>query len=215
MVRTASDIEGAEVPIPLWELAHSRFVSVEALTELTAVVGTAGDTSATRTVYAMVIGLGVIGVALVVLAIWLIKQTKPDPQLLAPLERMDDRAWRKQAPAEMRRDLDSLRPPGAQPVIRPKDVPALDAEVASNGSALGDRDDRTAEPASEENRSDGVPSRVDPIRPADSDPAATASERERTEGDTDGTRDDGGDPGDGSDDGESGVEPASSRIDRT
>jgi hypothetical protein len=136
-------------------------VNVEVLTELAAVVGAAGDTSATRTVYGMVILLGAIGVALVVLAIWLIKQTKPEPQLLAPLERMDDRAWRKQEPAEMRRDLDSLRPAGARPVRREKDVPDVDAELALSWPTLENVDDLQAELAADVQR--GEAGGADPL----------------------------------------------------
>jgi hypothetical protein len=128
-------------------MAHSRLVNVEVLTDLNAALVAAGDSSATRTVYGVVIALGVIGVALLVLTIWLFKQTKPEPQLLAPLERMDDRAWRKQEPAEMRRDLDSLRPTGARPVTREKSVPDVDAEFAQHRPTLGTFDDLQAEPS--------------------------------------------------------------------
>ena len=60
----------------------------------------------TNTIYAVVLALGAIGLALAVLAVWLIRQTQPERELLAPLERMHDRSWRKQEPAQMRRDLD-------------------------------------------------------------------------------------------------------------
>lgn len=120
-------------------------MNVEVLTDLHAALAAAGDTSATRTVYGVIIALGVIGLALLVLAIWLIKQTKPEPQLLAPLERMDDRAWRKQEPAQMRRDLDSLRPPGARPVVREKGVPDIDADFAQSRPTLGNFDDLRAQ----------------------------------------------------------------------
>ncbi len=130
-------------------------MNVEVLTELAAVVGAAGDTSASRTVYGMVIGLAAIGVALVVLAIWLIKQTKPEPQLLAPLERMEDRAWRKQEPAEMRRDLDSLRPVGARPLRREKDVPDIDADpLLAKTDAAVDTDDYPGHVDADESLSD-------------------------------------------------------------
>ena len=99
-------------------MAHSPLVNVEGLTDLSAVVAAASADASTRAVYAVVIALGVIGVALLVLALWLIRQTRPEPQLLAPLERMDDRSWRAQGPAEMRRDLNALRPEGARPVVR-------------------------------------------------------------------------------------------------
>lgn len=156
-------------------MAHSRLVNVEVLTDLNAALMAAGDSSATRTVYGVVIALGVIGVALLVLAIWLIKQTKPEPQLLAPLERMDDRAWRKQEPAEMRRDLDSLRPTGARPVVREKSVPDVDAEFAQNRPTLGTFDDLQAQRAADSRSS--TTGGADPLLPG---LAATADSDEET-----------------------------------
>ena len=86
----------------------------------------ASDPASSRTVYAMVIGLIVIGVLLVVLAIWVIRQTRVDPELLAPLERMNDRSWRKRDPAGRRRLLDDVRPEGAEPVRRAAGEPPVD-----------------------------------------------------------------------------------------
>ena len=146
------------------ELAHSRLVNDEVLTDLNAAFVAAGDSSATRTVYGVVIALGVIGLALVVLAIWLIKQTKPEPQLLAPLERMDDRAWRKQEPAAMRRDLDSLRPTGALPVVREQSVPDIDADFAQSRPTLGTFDDLQAQLAADARRT--AADRDDPLLPS-------------------------------------------------
>lgn len=120
--------------------------------DLNAALEAAGDSSATRTVYGVVIALGVIGVGLLVLGIWLIKQTKPEPQLFAPLERMDDRAWRKLEPAEMRRDLDSLRPEGARPVLREKSVPDVDADFAQSRPTLATFDDLQAQLADDAHR---------------------------------------------------------------
>jgi hypothetical protein len=157
------------------ELAHSRLVNVEVLTDLNAALVAAGDSSATRTVYGVVIALGVIGVALLVLTIWLFRQTKPEPQLLAPLERMDDRAWRKQEPAEMRRDLDSLRPTGARPVTREKSVPDVDAEFAQHRPTLGTFDDLQAEPSVDLRRS--TTGGADPLLAAT---AATADSEDET-----------------------------------
>jgi hypothetical protein len=147
-------------------------VNVEVLTDLNAALVAAGDSSATRTVYGVVIALGVIGVALLVLTIWLFKQTKPEPQLLAPLERMDDRAWRKQEPAEMRRDLDSLRPTGARPVTREKSVPDVDAEFAQHKPTLGTFDDLQAEPSVDLRRI--TTGGADPLLAATAATAATA-----------------------------------------
>ena len=80
-----------------------------------ALVG-AGDPEATRLVYAMVIGLVVIGVVLIFLGVWILRQTKPDLEVLAPLERMGDGDWKKKDPSTQRRILDELRPEGAEPL---------------------------------------------------------------------------------------------------
>jgi hypothetical protein len=93
------------------------------------VVVSAGDPGSTRLVYAMVAGLTVIGVALVLLAIWLLRQTRYDPPVLAPLERMGDRDWRRQRdPATQRRVLDEVRPEGAQPFRPESSPPSIDEE---------------------------------------------------------------------------------------
>lgn len=90
-----------------------------------------GDPSATRTVYITVVLLVVLAAALAVLAVWLFKRTRPEPQLLAPLEEMDSRAWRRQDPAGQRRALDASRPPGARPVHREAAEPDVDTEFAA------------------------------------------------------------------------------------
>ncbi len=95
---------------------HNRSVvnDVVALSALPAQVGPAvGDTSSSRIVYGIVIGLLLIGVLLVVLAVWLIRQTRVDPELLGPLERMSESRWRKGDVQTRRALLDDVRPPGA------------------------------------------------------------------------------------------------------
>jgi hypothetical protein len=79
----------------------------------------AGDPDATRVVYAIVIALLVIGLLLVLLAIWMIRRTKADPELLGPLERMGDRKWRKRDETDRRAMLDEVRPAGATPPTWP------------------------------------------------------------------------------------------------
>lgn len=151
------------------DLAHSALVYVEVLRDLVAIVA-ADNAPETRTVYVVVAALGVIGVVLVILAIWLIKQTRPDPQLLAPLERMNDRAWRKQEPAQMRRDLDEVRPADARPVVRGQDVPEADDEFAQSRPALATFDDLQAQLAAEARRGPSANSGLgaDPLLPAPS-----------------------------------------------
>lgn len=80
-------------------------------------------------VYAMVAGLVVVGVAFLLLGIWLFRQTRYDPPVLAPLERMGDKKWRRQSdPATQRRVLDEVRPEGAEPLRHESSPPKLDAE---------------------------------------------------------------------------------------
>lgn len=76
----------------------------------------------------MVIGLVVIGVLLVVLAVWIIRQTRVDLDVLAPLERMGDSEWKKRDRSTQRRMLDEVRPEGAQPLAPAKLPPSLDDE---------------------------------------------------------------------------------------
>lgn len=103
----------------------------------------------TNTIYAVVVALGAIGLALAVLAVWLIRQTQPERELLAPLERMYDRSWRKQEPAQMRRDLDEVRPANARPVARGRDVPEVDDEFAQSQPRVATFDDLRAQHASD------------------------------------------------------------------
>ncbi|MGA7759003.1 MAG: hypothetical protein WCA57_14280 [Ilumatobacteraceae bacterium] len=89
----------------------------------------AGDPGSSRLVYAMVIGLVLVGIAFIVLAVWLIRQTRYDLPVLAPLERMGDKDWRRQSdPATQRRILDEVRPEGAEPLRSESSPPSLDAE---------------------------------------------------------------------------------------
>ena len=77
----------------------------------------------------MVVGLIVVGIAFIVLAVWLIRQTRYDLPVLAPLERMGDKDWRRQSdPATQRRILDEVRPEGAEPLRSQSSPPSLDAE---------------------------------------------------------------------------------------
>jgi hypothetical protein len=90
----------------------------------------AGDPGSTRLVYAMIAGLVVIGVTLIGLGVWLVRETRVDLPVLAPLERMGDRDWRRQTdPGTQRRILDQVRPDGAEPLGKKvSSPPSLDAE---------------------------------------------------------------------------------------
>ncbi len=88
----------------------------------------AGDPGSTRLVYAIIVGLVVIGIGLVVLGVWLIRRTRHDPEVLAPHDRMGERSWRRSDPAAQRRLLDDVRPEGAEPLAPQSPEPALDAD---------------------------------------------------------------------------------------
>lgn len=111
-----------------------------------------GDQTSTRTVYAVVLALVAIGVVLIFIATWIVRQTRPDPELLAPLERMADRSWRQQDPAQKRRTLDGVRPDGARPVFREKGVPEVDEDFAQSNPSIGNFDDLQAQQEAERRR---------------------------------------------------------------
>ena len=88
----------------------------------------ASDPGSTRLVYAMILGLVLVGLAFIGLAIWLIRRTRVDPEVLAPLERMGDSAWLKRDSSTQRRLLDEVRPPGAVPLRAEPAAPRIDKE---------------------------------------------------------------------------------------
>jgi hypothetical protein len=110
-----------------------------------------GDTSASRTVYAIVVGLVLIGLLLIFLAVWLIRQTRVDLELLAPLERMSESRWRKGDTTTRRTLLDDVRPAGA-PTPNwqdPQDSPvALDPPSSNDAVAPTDDPIATEDPPS-------------------------------------------------------------------
>lgn len=94
---------------------HVRTGPVDVIMQRVAQIGpAAGDAQASRVVYAMVAALAIVGVLLVCLAIWLIRQTRVDAELLGPLERMDEAQWRKSDADRRRELLDEVRPAGAR-----------------------------------------------------------------------------------------------------
>ena len=88
----------------------------------------ANDPGSTRVVYAMVAGLALLGVAFIVVGVWLIRRTRIDPPVLGPLERMGERRWKRRDLATQRRMLDEVRPPGATPLQPHRTPPKLLAE---------------------------------------------------------------------------------------
>ncbi len=171
-------------------------------------LATIGDPSSTRLVYALVIALGVIGVALLVLGVYLFRSTKVDPEMLAPLERMGERSWRKQDPASQQRLLDEVRPEGATPLWRAEPEPERDEEFDEKPAAEGFddlRDDAVdaerKEPSDADDVSESAESDEDPAvaevdqdveQDADQDAGAADADAVASEPDTgdDGAADD-------------------------
>jgi hypothetical protein len=121
-----------------------------------------GDPDSTRTVLAVIALLVVMGVGLVMLAFWLRRETRPDPELLAPLELMDQRAWRNGDPVWQRRRLDEVRPPGAVPLTRAAAPPTVDESFDAGPTAGGFDDLHQPEgDAAIDEAVDGEPDAVD------------------------------------------------------
>ncbi|MFZ9017462.1 MAG: hypothetical protein ACO225_13115 [Ilumatobacteraceae bacterium] len=89
--------------------------------------------------------LSALGVALLVLARWVHRRTRPDPALLAPLEVMGDRSWRRADAVWQRRRLDEVRPEGAEPLVRSVAPPSVD-EAFERGPAAEGFDDLRIDP---------------------------------------------------------------------
>ncbi len=131
----------------------------------------ATDPGSSRLVYAMVVGLAVVGIALVALGVWLIRQTRRDLEVLAPLELMGDPQWAKQDPATQLRALDAIRPAGARPLRFVASLPRFDAEFdlapeITSLTDLGPGIDDSARPMQnepvEQPTGDATPPFVDP-----------------------------------------------------
>lgn len=119
---------------------------------VTAIVASAqvGDPDGTRTVIAIVALLTVLGIGLLMLLIWLFRVTRPDPELLAPLEVMGERKWRRADPVWQRRRLDAVRPDDAEPLQPTAAPPAFDAAFDAGSTVTGFddlHDDQHLEPA--------------------------------------------------------------------
>lgn len=115
----------------------SSLVSLLVPVGSTVVASAIGDPDGTRTVTSIVALLVAAGIALLVLARWLIRATRPDRELLAPLEVMGDRSWRRADPVWQRRLLHSVRPADAQPLVRGVEPPAIDASFDDGPSVSG------------------------------------------------------------------------------
>lgn len=105
-----------------------------------AVTAAAGDTASTRIVQATIGALVLVGVALALVAVWLVRTTRHDDPVLGPLELMGSRSWRRSDPVAQRRAIDEVRPPGAEPLERMRPIPERDLEF-ERGPRLGDLSD--------------------------------------------------------------------------
>lgn len=110
-----------------------------------------GDPDGTRTVTSIVALLVALGLALAMIAVWLWRITRPDPELLAPLEVMGERKWRRADPVAQRRTLDAVRPDGAEPLTPSAAPPTIDEAFEAGPAAPGfdDLHDDGSEPPDE------------------------------------------------------------------
>jgi hypothetical protein len=99
--------------------------------------GSVGDPDGTRAVTSIVALLVVLGIGLVMVAMWLFRVTRPDPEVLAPLEVMGERRWRRADPVWQRRRLDEVRPDGAEPLQPSAAPPDLDEAFDLGPAATG------------------------------------------------------------------------------
>ncbi len=143
--------------------------------------GGVGDVDGERTVVAIIALLTVLGIALVMLAVWMWRVTRPDPELLAPLELMGERSWRRRDPVSQRRKLDEVRPTDADPLTRPNAPPVLDEAFHAGPQPMGVTDlsqyavgqPRVAEDGPEVEQAGAAVEEIDDVKPVDDPPVGT------------------------------------------
>lgn len=74
------------------------------------------DANSTRKVYLLAAGLAALGIALVAITVWFWRSTRHDPELLAPLEVMGARRFKRLEGGVQRELLDRSRPVDAKPM---------------------------------------------------------------------------------------------------
>jgi hypothetical protein len=74
------------------------------------------DADSTRKVYLLAAGLAALGIILIAMTVWFWRSTRHDPELLAPLETMGSRRFRKLDDGSKRQLLDAVRPADATPM---------------------------------------------------------------------------------------------------
>lgn len=127
-------------------------------------LATIGDPDGTRTVTSIIVLLVALGLGLAMLAVWLHRTTRPDPELLAPLEVMGDRKWRRADPVAQRRTLDEVRPSRARPLEPSAAPPVLDEAFDAGPSAAG-FDDLHADVDDDDDEGEGEPRRRTEFNP--------------------------------------------------
>ena len=141
-----------------------------------------GDPGRDRTVYATILLLVALGFAMIMLAVWLFRNTRPDPDVLAPLERMGERKWRGADPVWQHRNLDEVRPHHADPLAPSSAPPATDEEFERGPQPVG-FDDLIASNTTSVDVAAGLPAPLadaipvdGPIEVGDGDVAASADD---------------------------------------
>ena len=122
-------------------ISDDQSSTITSAAALALLASSVGDPEGTRTITSIVVLLAVIGIALVMLAFWLFRLTRPDKELLAPLEVMGERKWRRADPVWQRRRLDEVRPSDAQPLLPSAAPPDFDEAFFEHVPAAGGFDD--------------------------------------------------------------------------
>lgn len=124
-------------PTASWSSSSVVVASLSTTGTLGSIGVSVGDPDGTRTVTAIVALLLVLGLGLIMLTVWLFRMTRPDPEVLAPLETMGERKWRRADPVWQRRRLDAVRPAGAEPLEPSAAPPDLDEAFDLGPTASG------------------------------------------------------------------------------
>jgi hypothetical protein len=101
--------------LSLHPLAHHLLGRV-AGPRLGLVADSVNDANSTRKVYLLAAGLAVLGIALVAITVWFWRSTRHDPELLAPLEVIGGRRFRRLEGDAQQAVLDDARPVTATPM---------------------------------------------------------------------------------------------------
>jgi hypothetical protein len=144
--------------------------------------GSVGDPDGTRAITAIVALLVVLGLGLVMVAVWLFRVTRPDPEVLAPLEVMGERKWRRADPVWQRRRLDEVRPDGAEPLQPSAAPPDLDEAFDLGPAATGFDDLQDAHDHAPAVAHEGVSIPGDPLVAGRTAPAADTTAAVRRNG---------------------------------